>query len=574
GTETWVPTSWTDFRHQVDSVARALEILGYKESDHIAIFSANRPEILITDFAAYANRMVPIPIYSTSTAEQVAYIINDASCHMLLVGTQAQYDLVRTVADKCPSLRQIVTMDEVKFQEGDTTTIPFTSLIGLGEKATEATIAEVDRRTEASDAEDIATIIYTSGTTGEPKGAVLPHSCFNTAMEIHRERLTQLTDSDTSICFLPLSHIFEKAWTYFCLYSGMSVAINNDPHDIQRSLREVKPTCMCSVPRFWEKVYTGVQEKLSEMKGIRKWIASRALACGRRRNLQYKRLGLPIPRLLEWRYRFFDKKVFAPMRRVIGIPNGKMFPTAGAPLSANIVEFLQSCGIDIIIGYGLSETTATVTCYPDTDYVIGSVGTTMPGIQVKIGEENEILVKGTTVMRGYYNKPEATEEAFTADGWFRTGDAGYIDAEGNLVLTERIKDLFKTSNGKYIAPQALESRLGEDKYIDQVAVIGDKRKYVTAIIIPAFEALKEYARKKHIQYQNIEDLLRNIDIRTMIQERIDKLQESFAGFERIKKFTLLPRAFTMEAGELTNTLKIKRKVINSHYAREIDAMYA
>lgn len=574
GTETWVPTSWTDLRHQVDSVGRAFEILGYKEFDHIAIFSANRPEILITDFAAYANRMVPIPIYSTSTADQVAYIINDASCRMLLVGTQAQYDLARTVADKCPTLRQIVTMDEVTLQEGDTTTIPFTSLIGLGDKATEATIAEVDRRTQASEADDIATIIYTSGTTGEPKGAVLSHSCFNTAMEIHRERLTQLTDSDTSICFLPLSHIFEKAWTYFCLYSGMRVAVNNDPHDILRSLREVKPTCMCSVPRFWEKVYTGVQEKLSEMKGIRKWIAGRALACGKRRNLHYKRIGLPVPRLLEWRYRFFDKKVFAPMRRVIGIPNGKMFPTAGAPLSANIVEFLQSCGIDIIIGYGLSETTATVTCYPDTDYVIGSVGTPMPGIEVKIGEDNEILVKGATVMRGYYNKPEATAEAFTADGWLRTGDAGYIDAEGNLVLTERIKDLFKTSNGKYIAPQAIESRLGEDKYIDQVAVIGDKRKYVTAIIIPAFEALKEYARKKHIQYQNIEDLLRNIDIRTMIQERIDKLQESFAGFERIKKFTLLPRAFSMEAGELTNTLKIKRKVINSRYAREIDAMYA
>lgn len=574
GTETWVPTSWTDLRYQVDSVGRAFEILGYKEFDHIAIFSANRPEILITDFAAYANRMVPIPIYSTSTADQVAYIINDASCRMLLVGTQAQYDLARTVADKCPTLRQIVTMDEVTLQEGDTTTIPFTSLIGLGDKATEATIAEVDRRTQASEADDIATIIYTSGTTGEPKGAVLSHSCFNTAMEIHRERLTQLTDSDTSICFLPLSHIFEKAWTYFCLYSGMRVAVNNDPHDIQRSLREVKPTCMCSVPRFWEKVYTGVQEKLTEMKGIRKWIAGRALACGKRRNLHYKRLGLPVPRLLEWRYRFFDKKVFAPMRRVIGIPNGKMFPTAGAPLSANIVEFLQSCGIDIIIGYGLSETTATVTCYPDTDYVIGSVGTPMPGIEVKIGEDNEILVKGDTVMRGYYNKPEATAEAFTADGWLRTGDAGYIDAEGNLVLTERIKDLFKTSNGKYIAPQAIESRLGEDKYIDQVAVIGDKRKYVTAIIIPAFEALKEYARKKHIQYQNIEDLLRNIDIRTMIQERIDKLQESFAGFERIKKFTLLPRAFSMEAGELTNTLKIKRKVINSRYAREIDAMYA
>ena len=226
-----------------------------------------------------------------------------------------------------------------------------------------------------------------------------------------------------------------------------------------------------------------------------------------------------------------------------------------------------------MIGYGLSETTATVTCYPNTGYEIGTVGTPMPRVQVKIGDENEILVKGPTVMRGYYNKPEATAQAFTADGWFRTGDAGYIDESGALILTERIKDLFKTSNGKYIAPQALESRLGEDKYIEQVAVIGDQRKYVTAIIIPAFEALKEYARKKHIQYRSVEDLVKNADIRKMIEERIERLQENFAGFEQIKKFTLLPQAFTMEAGELTNTLKIRRPIINNRYAREIEAMY-
>ena len=262
------------------------------------------------------------------------------------------------------------------------------------------------------------------------------------------------------------------------------------------------------------------------------------------------------------------------MQKVIGVENGNLFPTAGAPLSANIVEFFHSCGINIMIGYGLSETTATVTCFPQIGYEIGTVGTVMPRVQIKIGEQNEILVKGPSVMRGYYNKPEATKEAFTADGWFRTGDAGRIDENGALLLTARIKDLFKTSNGKYIAPQALESRLGEDKYIEQVAVIGDQRKYVTAIIIPAFEALKEYAKKKHIQYRNVEDLVKNSDIRAMIAERIENLQRNFAGFERIKKFTLLPQEFTMEAGELTNTLKIRRPVINNRYAREIEAMYA
>lgn len=574
GTEAWISTSWNSFSDATRKVAYALEILNCKEADHIAVFSANRPELIITDFAAYANRMVPIPIYATSTPEQVSYIVNDAACRMLLVGTQDQYDKARSIAAKCPTLERLITLDDIRLDADDTTTLPFGSLMELGAKATEATHAEVERRTAEAQPDDIATIIYTSGTTGEPKGAVLPHSCFNATLEVHRIYLNQLNDTDSSLCFLPLSHIFEKAWTYLCFYIGIRVAVNNDPHEVQSSLREVKPTCMCSVPRFWEKAYTAVQEKLQKAKGLKRWMASRALACGRRRNLDYVRKGLRVPRLLEWQYRFFDKHVFGVLRHAIGIPNAKMFPTAGAPLSVNIVEFFQSCGIDIKIGYGLSETTATVSCFPNVGYEIGTIGTPLPGIEVKIGEDNEILVRGASVMRCYYNKPEATAEAFTPDGWFRTGDAGYLEADGSIVLTERIKDLFKTSNGKYIAPQALESRLGEDKYIEQVAVIGDRRKYVTAIIIPAFEALKEYACKKHIQYQNIEDLLRNMDIRKMIQERIDNLQESFAGFERIKKFTLLPNEFTMESGELTNTLKIRRKVIDKHYAREIEAMYA
>ncbi len=364
---------------------------------------------------------------------------------------------------------------------------------------------DVAARSEAATPDDIFTLIYTSGTTGEPKGAVLPHSCMNAAMRIHTERLTMLSDSDTSLCFLPLSHIFEKAWTYFCLFMGIRVAINRDPREVQHSLRQVRPTCMCSVPRFWEKVYAGVQDKIGAMTGITRWMVDRALRVGARRNLHYARLGRKAPWMLESQYRFFDKKVFAPMRRVIGIDNGNIFPTAGAPLSDNIVEFLHTCGINIVVGYGLSETTATVSCYPATGWEVGTVGTVMPDVQVRIGEQDEILVKGPTVMRGYYNRPEDTAKAFTPDGWFRTGDAGRIDESGAIVLTERIKDLFKTSNGKYIAPQAIETRLGEDRYIEQVAVIGDRRKYVSAIIVPAFEALKEYARKHKIKFNNLEE---------------------------------------------------------------------
>lgn len=571
----WVATTWDEVRKQRDSLACALEILGLKECDNITVFSANRAEILITDFAAYANRAVPISIYSTSTSDQVAYIVNDSSAAVIFTGNQEQYDKAREAMAKAPALKRIITFDsDVKLHPDDGTTLSFASLLALGDKASDACREAVSQRTARASEDDIATIIYTSGTTGEPKGAVLPHSCFNAAILMHDERLTMLSDKDTSICFLPLSHIFEKAWTYFCLHRLMKVGINNNPHDVQKAAREFHPTCMCSVPRFWEKVYTAVQERLAGMNGFKAWMMARALKIGRKRNLEYLRVGKKAPWWIERQYRFFDKNVFAALRHVIGIDHGNIFPTAGAPLSPNIVEFLQSCGINIVIGYGLSETTATVSCFPQVGYGIGSVGTTLPGLDVKIGEHDEILVKGPTVMRGYYNKPEATAEAFTADGWFRTGDAGHFDESGALVLTERLKDLFKTSNGKYISPQALESRLGEDKYIEQVAVIGDQRKYVTAIIIPAFETLKEYARKKHIAYRTVEELIRNADVRKMLQERIDNLQSNFAAFEQIKKFTLLPKEFTMEAGELTNTLKIRRPVINHHYASEIEAMYA
>ncbi|MCM1028277.1 MAG: long-chain fatty acid--CoA ligase [Pseudoflavonifractor sp.] len=569
------PTTWGEFAGQTLDAACAMETLGLGETERIALFSANRPELLVADFAAYANRAVPVAIYATSSAQQVEYIMRDCSARLIFVGNQSQYDIVHSLQGSLPALRHIITLDPTIIPApGDKAAMRFADLLTLGHSASDDCRAEVEARRSRAIPEDIATIIYTSGTTGEPKGAVLPHSCFTAALEIHEERLTNLSDADTSVCFLPLSHIFERAWTYFCLHMGIVVNINPDPKRIQEGVAIARPTCMCSVPRFWEKVYTAVQEKISCMGFIKRALVARALKVGLRRNLDYVRLGRKVPLLLEKQYQFFYKNVFLTLQRAIGIERGNMFPTAGAPLSATIVEFLHSCGINIVIGYGLSETTATVTCFPQEGYEIGTVGTVIPRVKIKIAPDGEILVKGPTVMAGYYGKPEATADAFTDDGWFRTGDAGRLDDNGGLILTERIKDLFKTSGGKYIAPQALESRLGEDKFIDQVAVIGDQRKYVTAIIIPAYEALKEYAKSKKISYQSLEDLVKNSEIRAMIADRIERLQKGFAGFERIKKFTLLPKAFTMEAGELTNTLKIKRPVIAARYAREIEAMYA
>lgn len=573
-TGVWESYTWAQLDTLTDNVACALETLGIKPGDMVAIFSANCAEILVTDMACYRNRAVPVSIYATSSADQVEYILRDSGASILFVGSPEQYRTALEIAPRCPRLERIVTYDSgIPLEKDRTASLSFSSLEALGAATSKLCRAEVRKRASEATPDDIATLIYTSGTTGEPKGAILTHSNFTAALEIHRERLDTLSADDTSICFLPLCHIFEKAWTYFCLYMSIVVSVNRDPRRIQDALREVRPTCMCSVPRFWEKAYAVIQDKLSRVGSFQQKLMLKALKVGARRNLRYVRLGRKVPALLEMQYKFFDSRIFTPIKKVMGIEHGNLFPTAGAPLSPNIVEFFHSMGVNIVIGYGLSETTATVSCFPTIGYEIGTVGTTIPGVKARIGQGDEIQVKGPTVMRGYYNRPADTEQAFTADGWFRTGDAGYFDATGALILTDRIKDLFKTSNGKYIAPQAIESRLGTDRYIEQVAVIGDRRKYVTAIIIPAFEALKEYARRHHIAYKNIDDLIHNSEIIKMFQERIERLQRGLAGFEQIKKFTLLPREFTIENGELTNTLKIRRPVIADRYAPQIEAMY-
>ena len=570
----WHSASWSEFSHLVDTAAFSMARLGIKEHDNIAVFTQNCLGGFVVDFAAFANRAVIAPLYATSSVEQISYIIQETEARLLFIGGQQQYDEWRAAAVDCPSVENVVVFDpHVIFADDDTTAIYYDKFLAMGEEAADDVKTMVARRREAGEPSDLATLIYTSGTTGVPKGVMLSHANFDEAMRIHLQRLVTCSDNDLSLCFLPLTHIFERAWSYYCLTVGMRIAINYNPKEIQKAVKEIRPTLMCSVPRFWEKVYAAVQDFIASRKGISAYMIKRALRVGRRRNVEYIAKNRRVPMLTELQYKFFDKLVFSKLRKTIGIERGNFFPVAGAPLSDTINEFVHACGISIIYGYGLSETTASVSCYDPNDYRLGTVGTVMPDVQVRLGENNEILVKGRTVMQGYYKKPEETASVFTADGWFRTGDAGKVE-DGRIVLTERIKDLFKTSNGKYIAPQAIESCLGGDKYIEQVAVIGDQRKYVTAIIVPAYEALSEYARKMQIQYRTLEDLVRNKEIIKMIEERIARLQSGFARFEQIKRFTLLPHAFTMERGELTNTLKLRRAIINKLYSKEIEAMYA
>lgn len=569
-TGTWTPISCGEFKDTCLALGAALIDLGLGEQETVGIFSENRPEYVAMSFATWQVRAVTVGIYATSSPEQVRFLVDDANIKIMLVGSQHHYDIAREIG-----VSQIITVDPaIELQADDTTTIRFHKLIERGRHASDQTKAEVTRRAGETSGHDLATLLYTSGTTGQSKGAMLTHHCFDTVMAIHKRRLTMLSDADSSLCFLPLTHVLELAWTCFCLYMNMEVYVNEDPKRVQRSLRETTPTCMCSVPRFWEKVYAVVQEKLAAMGFVSKAMMNRALAVGRKRNLDYVRHGVKIPAMLEREYQMYNNRIFRKVRSVIGVNRGNIFPTAGAPLAPEIVEFCHSIGINIVVGYGLSETTATVTCFPDRDFVIGSVGTIMPELRMRIGDNDEIQVKGATVMTGYYNNPEATAEAFTADGWLRTGDAGRIDSDGNLFLTERIKDLFKTSNGKYIAPQALEARLGRDALFEQIAIIGDRRKFVSALIVPDYSVLRKYAESHKMGHLTNKELAENPRIIEYIQAKIEECTKDLAPFEHIRRFTLLTEPFSMENGELTNTLKIRRRVVADRYAAIIDRMYA
>ena len=573
----WQSATRAEFQAQTAVAAKALAAMGLIDKDTIAICSPNTPQILMTEYGAFQNRIACIPIYNSSSQAQYDQICSVGKPKVLFVGDKHQYPLAYNYWRSHPrQISRIVVYknDGLRLEPDDNISIFWDDFIRLGMEAPQSIADVVAARSAAGLPEDVATLIFTSGTTGEPKGVCITHANYDACMEMHLKLLGRIRPSDISMAFLPMSHILEKAWCYFCITKGVPIAVNYDPRVIQDTIKEVEPNLMCCVPRFWEKVYAGVREKIASMSWLQRRMVARALKIGKRRNLGYVRLGRRVPFLLEKEYNFWDRNIFGKLKKAVGIPDPNFFPTAGAPLSDRICEFMRSVGIDVVIGYGLSETTATVTCFRDIDYEIGTVGLPLPGISVRISEEGEILVKGATVTPGYYQNPEANAQAFTSDGYFRTGDAGYLTPSGALVLTERVKDLFKTSNGKYIAPQAIESRLGEDKYIDQVAVIGDRRKYVTAIIVPAIEAIKEYANRKKIQYRSLEDLLKNSQIVDMIASRIDALQEGLASFEKVKKFTLLPREFSMENGELTNTLKIRRPVINRRYASEIEAMYA
>lgn len=571
GSDKWQSVSWNQFSLRVKQVSNALLNIGAKPHDKIAVFSQNCVHYLYTDFGAYGIKVCSIPFYATSSEQQIQYMITDGQVRFLFVGEQEQYDKAHRVFALCPSLERIIIFDSsVRISTHDPAALYFKDFIKLGENLPRQT--EVEALYQSASMDDMANILYTSGTTGDSKGVMLTYGQYDAALRANDE-VVPVSEKDRVINFLPFTHIFERGWAYLCLSEGAQLFINTYPHEIQESMRQVHPSCMCSVPRFWEKVYIAVKAKMDEAGSVQKKLFYHALAVGRKRNIEYIANGKRPPLTLELEYKIINKTILSMVRKQLGLEHPNIFPTAGAYVSQEVEEFILSVGIGMVVGYGLTESLATVSCvHLDKKFTIGSVGRPISSIQIKIGEDNEILLKGPTITKGYYHRDTTNAKVFDEEGFFHTGDAGYMK-DGELFLTERIKDLFKTSNGKYIAPQQVESLLLVDKFIDQVAVIADQRKFVSALIVPEFRLVEDWAREHHIAFSSREDLCANEQVKKMLQERINTLQQQLAYYEQIKRITLLPHHFSMESGELTNTLKIRRPIINKNYQAEIDKMY-
>ncbi|MEG9476123.1 long-chain fatty acid--CoA ligase [Mannheimia indoligenes] len=558
----WVELNWVTLQKHIDELSYALLASGIEVQDKVAIFAQNMPRWTIADIGTMQIRAVSVPIYATNTAKQVEYILNDADIKILFVGDQEQYDIAIEIANKCPLLQKIVAMKQSIKLRDIKIAQHWQDFINVSPNDTELNQRLNDKRLD-----DLFTLIYTSGTTGEPKGVMLDYANLAYQLQAHDKALPNIDENDVSLSFLPISHIFERAWVYYVLHRGAINCYLEDPHQVRDALTALKPTLMCAVPRFYEKIYAAIWDKVNQAPSHRQTLFNWAI-----RSAQSHLLGKKTTFLNRLQYIIADKLVLSKLRSLLG---GKirMMPCGGATLDPSIGTFFQSIGINIKLGYGMTETTATVSCWSENNINVHSIGILMPGTEVKIGEENEILVRSGAVMRGYYKKPEETAKTFTADGFLKTGDAGELDSQGNLYITDRIKELMKTSNGKYIAPQYVEGKIGKDKFIEQIAIIADAKKYVSALIVPCFDSLEEYAKKLNIRYQDRLELIKNAEVVKMFEQRINELQKDLASFEQIQKFTLLSQAFTTKMEEITPTLKLRRKVILERYKEQIEQMY-
>ena len=562
----WKSISYKELGERVRTAAKALLEEGIKEGDMVGIFSQNRPEWAIADFAILSVKATTVPIYATNTGKQTEYIVNDADIKLIFVGDKVQYGKVTSFMPAQKQLRKIVAFDKDITLKGDDSVL-LDDFMKQGEQSSKDD--ELEKRSSDVNTGDTATLIYTSGTTGDPKGAILMHSNFFNQFYAIDERFNVGTD-DKSLCFLPLSHAYERTWSYYIFWCGAENNYISRPKGIVEYMPDVKPTCMVSVPRLYEKIYGAVYDRLEKAPENKKKIFNWAITVGKEYAFKKKDNKFVGP-VLKLKHAIADKLVLSNIRTAVGGPKN-FFSAGGAPLSQDIEEFFFAAGLLICQGYGLTETSPMITCNSPKAFKFGTVGRPIKGCEVKIGEDGEILARGGNIMKGYYNKPEETGATFV-DGWFKTGDVGVVDEDGFVRITDRIKDLIITAQGKNIAPQHIETLIGKDHYIEQIATIGDKKKFMSALIVPSFPALEAYAKEHNISYSSREDLVKKTEIIEFYSNRINDLSTDLANYEKIVRFTLIANEFTQEGGEITPTMKIKRKVVADKYKDIIDRMY-
>jgi long-chain acyl-CoA synthetase len=566
----YVDISWNDMDRMVHQLGWYLLSLGVKKGDRIGLFSPNRPEWWVADLAILSIGAADVPIYATNSAEESRYILDNSGSKICLVGTEEHLKRILEAKKKLPGLKHIIIFDNVKSPNKSVITLAEAMKKGESYKKK----GDFEKRLKAIKPGDLATLIYTSGTTGDPKGVMLTHDNFiSDARQISNDFSEYIEDTHVMLSFLPLSHSFERtAGFYLPLVAGCTVAFAEDFNKVVDNMNEVRPTFIVSVPRLYEKIHSVILSRLPDASAVKRLMFRMAVATAKK-NLPYVCNDKPAPGLLGLRVRLFDKLVFSKFRKGLGMDRMEFAVSGGAPLSVSDAEFFIGMGIKILEGFGLTETTPVTNVNPPWKIKVGTVGPPLSETKVKISDDGELLIKGPQVMKGYYRNPKATAEVFTKDGWFRTGDMAKIDEDGYVAITGRIKDIIVTAGGKNISPQNIENTLKSSKYIEQVAVIGDRRKYLSALIIPSFENLQKWARSKGISFSDNRDLVNNKEVNAMIQAEIARLMKDYARVEQIRKFSLLDAEWTQDTGEITPSLKVKRRVVEDKYSKIIENMY-
>jgi len=564
--DVYTDISTAEFEAAVREFALGLKELGHGRGAKLVILSENRPEWTITDFANLCLGGVTVPIYTTLVAEQIKYIVNDSDAEIVVVSNLFQYQKIAGIRPDLPKVKHVIVFQPQVPGPG-VMTMEAVRERGRALAAAKPGVFEETARLIRPD--DEASIIYTSGTTGVPKGVILTHINFVSNIT-SVAAIIEFSVSDTVLSFLPLSHVLERMVTFTYIYKGCSIAYAENAETVAHNLLEIRPQIMVSVPRVFEKIYSRVMDNVLSSSGLKRKIFFWGVGIGKAVG-QRTLAGKPIGPWLKLRHGIAAKLVFS---KVIEKTGGRVrfFVSGGAPLSKDIAEFFYALGLVVLEGYGLTETAPVLAVNTFEALRFGTVGKVLPGVEIKIAPDGEILAKGPNVMKGYYKKPEETADVFE-DGWFKTGDIGFLDIDGFLTITDRKKDLIVTAGGKNIAPQPIENILKTNPYISNAVVLGDRRRYVAALIVPNFEKLEEYARFVKIPFQDRAELVRNEQIESFLRSEIERATPNLASYERIKKIAILDHEFDIERGEITPTLKVKRNIIESRYQALIETLY-